>query len=230
SYTCSVLGILFMRAKFQEERTEAPRKIWHEVGEGLVWLWRDPLLRFLAILGWGLFMPSIGFPLILIVLAQNLHASPLTIGILFGTGGVGSIVGALLTNPLQKRFTFGRIMIGAAWIWAISWLGLAIAPNVWVLGLANGISFIIVPIYLSVSFSYRLIVIPDHLQGRVQSVYRLLSFGSQPLGFALTGFLISWIGPIWTVVVLFVPQGIFALAATFNRPLRQAPVLSELAQ
>ncbi len=230
SYACSVLGILFMRAKFQGERTEAPRKIWHEIGEGVIWLWREPLLRFLAILGWGLVMPSIGFPLILIVLAQGLHAQPLAIGILFGTGGVGSIVGALLTNPLQKRFTFGQVMIGSAWVWAISWLALAIAPNLWVLGIANGISFIIVPIYLSVSFSYRLIVIPDHLQGRVQSVYRLLSFGSQPLGFALTGFLISWIGPVWAVVVLFVPQGVFALIATFNRPLRKAPKLGEITQ
>lgn len=229
SYVCSVLGILFMRAKFQKERSEAPRKIWHEMREGLAWLWHDPLLRFLALLTWGLVMPSIGFSLILIILAQNLHASPLAIGILFGTGGIGSIVGALLTNVLQKRFTFGHVLIGSAWVWSISWLGLAIAPNLWILGLANGISFIIVPIYFSVSASYRLIVIPDHFQGRVQSIYRLLSFGSQPLGFALTGFFISWIGPVWTVVVLFAPQGLFALVATFNRPLRKAPLLGDLA-
>lgn len=230
SYACSVLGILFMRAKFQGERSEAPRKIWQEIGEGLAWLWHDPLLPFLAILTWGLVMPSIGFTLILIVLAQNLHASPLAIGILFGTGGIGSIVGALLSNPLQKRFTFGHVMIGAAWVWAISWLGLAIVPNLWMLGIANGISFIIVPIYISINFSYRLIVIPDHLQGRVQSIFRLLSFGSQPLGFALTGLLISWLGPVWAVVVLFIPQGILALAATLNRPLRAAPALSDLVE
>lgn len=230
SYVCSVLGLLWIRAQFQNERTEAPRHIWHEIGEGLVWLWRDPLLRFLAILTGGLVMPSIGFPLILIVLAQNLHASPLAIGVLFGTGGVGSIVGAFLTNPLQKRFTFGQVMIGSTWVWAISWLALAIAPNLWVLGIANGISFIIAPIYFSVSFSYRLLVIPDQLQGRVQSIYRLLSFGSQPLSFAITGFLISWLGPIWAVVILFVPQGAFALAATFHRQLRKAPTLSHIAQ
>lgn len=230
SYACSVLGIFLMRAKFQSERTEAPRKIWHEIGEGVIWLWREPLLRFLAILGCGLVLPSIGFSLILIVLAENLHATPLAIGILFGTGGVGSIVGALLTDPLQKRFTFGQVMIGAAWVWAVSWLALAVAPNLWILGIANGISFIIVPIYISVGFSYRLIVIPDHLQGRVQSVFRLLSFGSQPLGFALTGFLIQWVGPVWAVVVLFVPQGFFALLATFNRPLRAAPALRDLAR
>ena len=229
SYVCSVLGLLFIRARFQEERSEEPRRIWQEIGEGLLWLWRAPLLRFLALLAFGLIMPSIGFTLILIVLAQRLHASSLMIGILFASGGVGSILGTFLTNPLQKRFTFGQMTIGSAWVWSISWLALAIAPNLLILGIANTLSFIIVPIYLSVQYSYRLLAVPDHLQGRVQSVYRLLSFGSQPLGLALTGFLIQWIGPIWTVIVLFVPQGLFALAATLYRPLRNAPSLDQMA-
>lgn len=191
-------------------------------------MWHDALLRFLALLAFCLIMPSIGFSLILITLAQSLDASPLVIGILFGGGGVGSIVGALLTAPLQRRFSFGQLTIGSAWVWAISWLALAIAPNILVLGIANAVSFIIVPIYMSVQFSYRLIVIPDQLQGRVQSVYRLLSFGCQPIGLALAGFLIQWLGPIWTVIVLFIPQGLIALVATCYRPLRQAPALSEL--
>ncbi|HET8841436.1 MAG TPA: MFS transporter [Ktedonobacteraceae bacterium] len=230
SYVCSVLGLLFVRAHFQDERTEPTRKIWHEIGEGFLWLWHEPVLRFLAILACGLIMPSIGFSLILITLAQNQHASSLVIGILFASGGVGSILGAFLTDPLQKRFTFGQLTIGTAWVWAVSWLALAIAPNTLILGFANAVSFIIVPIYMSTQFSYRLIVIPDALQGRVQSIYRLLSFGSQPLGLALTGFLIQWLGPIWTVVVLFFPQGIFALAATLYRPLREAPSLTDLAR
>lgn len=230
SYVCSVLGLFFVRARFQDERNGPPRKIWQEIGEGFRWLWHEPVLRFLAILACGLIAPSIGFSLILITLAQSQHASSLVIGILFASGGVGSILGAFLTDPLQKRFTFGQLTIGSAWVWAISWLALAIAPNTFVLGIANAATFIVVPIYMSVQFSYRLIVIPDSLQGRVQSIYRLLSFGSQPLGLALTGFLIQWLGPIWAIIVLFFPQGLFALAATFYRPLRETPSLANLAK
>ncbi|HZO72899.1 MAG TPA: MFS transporter [Ktedonobacteraceae bacterium] len=228
SYICSVLSIFFIRTSFQEQRVEEPRRIWREIGEGLHFIWRDALLRFLAILMWGLVAPTIGFTLILIVLAQRFDASPVAIGILFASGGMGSIVGALLTHPLQRRFTFGQMTIGSAWVWSISWLGLAIAPNLWILGLANGLNFIIVPIYFSVQYSYRLLVVPDQLQGRVQSVFRLLSFGTQPLGLALTGALIQWLGPVWTVLALFVPQGLFTLIATFYRPLRKAPALAEL--
>ena len=179
-----------MRARFQEERTEEPRKIWHEIGEGLLWLWHEHVLRFMALLTLGLVFPTVGFTLILIVRAQNLHATPLAIGMLFASGGVGSIAGAVLKNPLQKRFAVGPLTIGSAWVWAVSWLALAVAPNLWVLGVANGVSFIVVPTFYSVLFSYRLIAIPDHLQGRVLSVFRLLPVGSQPLGLALTGLLI----------------------------------------
>lgn len=230
SYACSVLSIFLMRVRFQEERVEEPRNIWYEIGEGLLWLWREHLLRFLALLTLILVFSTVGFMLILIVLAQNLHATPLAIGMLFASGGGGSIIGAVLSGPLQKRFTFGHLTIGAAWVWAVSWLALAVAPNLWVLGIANGVSFIVVPIFYSVQSSYRLIAIPDHLQGRVQSVFRLLSLGSQPLGLALSGLLIQWIGPSQTVVVLFVPQALIALVATLNVRLRVLPALSELAR
>jgi MFS family permease len=230
SYVCSVLGLLFMRAKFQGERTQGQRHIWKEIGEGLVWLWRTPVLRFLAILYWGLGTPVYGYALILIILAQSLHATPFVIGAIFASSGIGSIAGSFLETPLQKHITFGWLIIWSAWIWAITWLAFAIAPNPLVLGIAVAGSFIIVPIFNATQFSYRLIVTPDHLQGRVNSVFRLLAFGGQPLSLLLTGVLIQWIGPIWTVVVLFVPQGIAALAATLYQPLRETPFLSEVAR
>jgi MFS family permease len=230
SYVCSVLGLLFMRAKFQGERTQAPRHIWKEIGEGLFWLWRDPVLRFLAVLYLGLGTPVYGYALILITLAQGLHASSFVIGAILACGGVGSIVGSLLAAPLQRRIPFGWLTIWSAWIWTISWLAFAIAPNPLVLGIAVAVSFIIVPIFNATQFSYRLIVTPDHLQGRINSVFRLVAFGGQPLSLLVTGLLIQWIGPIWAVVVLFVPQGLASLAATFHRPLREMPLLSEVKQ
>jgi hypothetical protein len=46
-----------------------------------------------------------------------------------------------------------------------------------------------------VQVSFRLALIPDALQGRVNSVYRLLSFGAMSFGTALGGLLIDWYGP-----------------------------------
>ena len=221
SYLVSVLSLFFMRTKFQEERESVPMHLWADIGEGLRWLWHHPVLRFVALLTGGITAPVVGYALIIIVLAQSQHASPFTIGLIFACSGIGSIVGALAAAPLQKRFSFGTLMIVSTWIWALTWLFFAIAPNPFVLGLVTALSFIIVPIYTVVQFSYRLAQIPDKLQGRVNSVFRLIAFGSQPIGMAVTGLLIQAIGPILTVVVLFIPQFVLAIAATMNKHLRQ---------
>ena len=227
SYAASVLSLFFIKTKFQEERNPAPIRLWADIREGLSWLWHQPLIRFIALLTGGITMPVIGYALILIVLAQGQHASSFAIGLIFACGGIGSIVGSLLVTPLEKRFSFPQLMIGSTWVWALTWLLFAIAPNPFILGVVTSLSFIIVPIYTSVQFGYRLALIPDHLQGRVNSVFRLIAVGGEPIGLVVTGVLLQAIGPFSTVLVLFVPQLILSIAATFNKHLRNARSIKE---
>ena len=221
TYCASILSLFFIRKDFQEARDVKPLRLWAEIGEGLSWLWHAPVVRFIALLTGGLILPVTGYSLILIVIAQGQHASDFTIGLILAAGGIGSILGAMLVGPLQRRFRFGHLMIVSTWMWALSWLLFIVAPNPFMLGVAVSLSFIVVPIYMSVQFGYRLSIIPDHLQGRVNSVFRLVAFGSEPLGMALTGILLQAVGPITTVLVLFVPQGILAVVATFSKHFRR---------
>jgi len=220
SYIVSVLSLFFIKAQFQEEREVEPLHLWKEIGEGFSWLWHNPMIRFIALLTSGLILPVVGYGLIIIVLAQKQHATSFEIGLILAGGGVGSIVGAMIVAPLRRRFGFGKMMIGSTWLWALTWLFFALAPNPLLLGVATALSFIVVPIYMSVQFGYRLSIIPDHLQGRVNSVFRLIAFGSEPIGLALTGFLIQAIGPVHTVLVLFAPQLVLAIVATFSKHFR----------
>src|SRR5438105_375401 len=72
----------------------------------------------------------------------------------------------------------------------------AIAPSPLLFGVIAAGQWITGPIYNAVQFSYRLALIPDALQGRVNSVFRLLAFGFQPLGAALSGVLLQSIGAL----------------------------------
>src|SRR5258708_21210261 len=121
SYAVSVVLLFFIKTTFQNKREAPPQKLWIEVMEGLTWLWHNPLIRYIAILTCGLTTPCVGYGLILIVMAQRQHATPFTIGLIFAAGGVGSVIGALLASPLEKRFGFTRMMIGTTSSWAISW-------------------------------------------------------------------------------------------------------------
>jgi hypothetical protein len=104
----------------------------------------------------------------------------------------------------------------------------AIAPNIIVLGLLLAVSFLVGPIYNVVQLSYRMAIIPDELQGRVNSMFRLIAFGGQPLGLALTGILIQRLGVIVTILICAVGMAIFAVAATVNTHVRTVRPLSEI--
>src|SRR5205085_7422773 len=97
---------------------------------------------------------------------------------------------------------------------------LAFAPHYWVLGLITGLSWMTGPVYNVVQFSYRVSLIPDTLQGRVNSVFRLTAFGFQPLGAVVAGALIERFGVI--VAIAFFSVWYFALAilTSVNRDVR----------
>jgi predicted MFS family arabinose efflux permease len=222
SYTVSVASLLFIRTAFQGERCAARRSLQAEIGEGLIWLWRQPLIRYIAFLTGGLNFVTAGFPLMLIVIAQRQGASPAVIGLIFAIEGIGTILGAVVAVRLQKRVRYGPAIIGSVWIWTLIWPLYAIAPNPLLLGVFAAAGAITGPLYDVVQFSYRLSIIPDALQGRVNSVFRLLAFGFQPLGFTLTGVLLQSFGPVPTVLAAAgVLMGLAALT-TLNPHVRQA--------
>ena len=233
SFLASAVSLRFVRAGFGGERAAAADGagggLWAEVREGLVWLWREPLVRFLALLTGGINLCGFGYSLILIVFAQRLGASAATIGLIFASSGAGSVLGALASGPLQRRYSFRQIVVGTNWVLALTWPLYIVAPNALALGVVNAIIFVAVPIYMGAQYSYRLALIPDALQGRVNSAFRLVSYGVQPLSLALTGALLEGIGPAATVWVLFVPQVALALVAMLNGPLRHAGRFAEAA-
>jgi len=95
----------------------------------MIWLWRHPVIRTIALLMGGLVFVDDGMRLIIIVLAQHQGASSLTIGLIFGIGGIGGIVGALLGALVQRRLSFGKVIIGAFWAFALIWPLYALAPS-----------------------------------------------------------------------------------------------------
>ncbi|HZC06555.1 MAG TPA: MFS transporter, partial [Ktedonobacterales bacterium] len=95
SYAASVISLFFMRATFQGEHTAPRRRLYVEIAEGMRWLWRNPLIRYMAFLtGVSNFVGNGAF-LIAIVIAQEVqHASSFAIGLIFAIGSIGGIIGS----------------------------------------------------------------------------------------------------------------------------------------
>jgi predicted permease len=82
----------------------------------------------------------------------------------------------------------------------------------------------------AVILGYRVAMVPDRLQGRVNSVARMLAQLGAPLGPLLAGLLLAVLSTRQTDLILTAWFAAIALWATLSPSIRAAPELSELAE
>ena len=175
--------------------TEKPREkinFKSEIKEGFKWLWAHPLLRPMAIiLG---FMNGVGSMVTAtyILFAQEvLKTSVFVFAVLGMAAAVGGIIGGLLAPKISEICGSGPSL----------WITLILAPVgtaiigftstwqvVWVVTVFQTISAIL---WNTITVSLRQSIIPSHLLGRVNSVYRFFAWGSIPIGMFLGGGLVA---------------------------------------
>lgn len=185
-------------------------------------------LPFMAVLTGGINCINAASPLLLIVLARNMGAGEAAIGTIFSIGALGGILGSLVGGRVQKRFRFGQVITGVLWTLALLFPLYRVAPNIIVLGAIAACMWMMAPIYNVVQFSYRLALIPDALQGRVNSTFRLLAFGFQPLGAALSGVLLEYVGTTGAIACFGGWLLGLAILTTLNGHVRNARPIEEM--
>ena len=225
AYSVSIASLVSIRTDLRTTAKPAHRDLGREIADGMRWLWSKPIIRYMAFLTGGYNLVNAGAPLIIIVLAKQLGASDAEVGVIFSIGGAGGIVGSIIGGGIQKRFTFGQVITALVWLNAGLFALYAVVPSPLLLGAISAAIFVLMPIYNVVQFSYRVALIPDELQGRVNSTFRLLAFGFMPVGAALAGSVIERLGVMSALVVFTLWQVGLALATTFNRHIRRAPRL-----
>lgn len=222
TYGVSVATLLGIRARFDRERPAVKRELRHEVAEGLRWLWATPLIRFMAFLTGGINLVNAAIPLLLIVRAKELGANAAQIGVVFSLAGIGGILGSLVGGRIQRRFRFGQVIVACMALEAALFPLYALMPSYYSLSIVAGATALLAPVYNVVQFSYRLSIIPDGLQGRVNSVFRLLAFGFMPAGAALSGLFLERLGTLATVLAFWCVLIALAAATAANRHVRDA--------
>lgn len=221
-FTLSMLCVWRMRTRFDPPPATARPDLKREIGEGLRWLWHERLVRDMALITGVLNFVQSAVPLLLIVLAQRLAASEQQIGLIFSVAGVGGVGGALVGATVRQRFSFGQVIAGTLALQALVFPLFGLAGSALVLGIAYGIFSFVAPIYNVVQFSHRITMIPDGLQGRVNSAFRFIAMGLNPVGAAACGVLLEHAGPGWTVGLFSVVMAGVAVAAALDPWVRNA--------
>jgi len=208
--------IFGLTGSFLPKGTHSAGKIrWREeMGEGFGWLWRHRLLRTLALmLGAMNLLSAVAF-IVMVLFVQEVLG--LYEGWQFGVVITGAAVGAVLGSMVVERIT-QRLSAGTSLLVAIVGMGLtniaigltSWAVVVWCSLLVGGV-FIVMWNVITVSLRQR--IIPDHLLGRVNSVYRFFGWGTISLGTLFGGVLVSVVEPFlgreWALRTPFLLAGV----------------------
>jgi MFS family permease len=196
-WAAAVGALLLLRGSFAVSREE-PTTLRADVAEGLRYLWRHRLLRTLAAMtGLFNFATNATFAVFVLFAVGPDSAMGLTeagYGLLFATIAAGSLVGALLADPLIRRLGRPRSLfvgllggVGTVGVAALTTNPLVIAAAFLLGGLTNAL-------WNVVAVSLRQRITPDRILGRINSSYRLVAWGTRPLGAAAGGLLGELLG------------------------------------
>jgi MFS family permease len=196
-WAAAVGALLLLRGGFSVPRRE-PTTLRADVAEGLRYLWRHRLLRTLAAMT-GLFNLATNATFAVFVLYavgphSAMHLTEAGYGLLFATIAAGSLVGAILADPIIRRLGRSRSLalgilggVGTVGIAAVTTSPPVIAAAFLVGGLGNAV-------WNVVAVSLRQRITPDRILGRINSSYRLVAWGTRPLGAAAGGLLGQLLG------------------------------------
>jgi MFS family permease len=229
SYLFSLVSVIAMRTPFQEEVAVPEGRLRSQMTEGFRWLWRQPFLRACAILFAFTNFGGNAVYLFLVVAAARQGLSSAAIGTLIAIYGGLSLVGSLIAPRVQRLLSMRAILVLSMWL-AIGIGVYVIEPNVWLL-IAGLVPFALLnPALNAAVIGYRVAIVPDRLQGRVNSVARLLAQIGAPLGPLVAGLLLGTFSTRVTCLFFTAWFAALALWATLSPPIRAAPELSELAE
>jgi MFS family permease len=201
SFIAVIAGLLLMRPGLLYPATRGGEgRLLEQLAEGLRYSLRTPAILLVLILMAAIGTFGYNFTVVLPLLARNvLHVGSIGFGAMTSAMGVGSLVAALALATLSKA-SRPTLLIGAT---AFSILLAAVAASDWyaltlVLLVALGAASIA---FTATANSTLQITAPDHLRGRVMSLYMLLFAGTTPIGGQLTGAMAERIGVRPTVAI-----------------------------
>lgn len=178
-----------------------------EIAEGLRLVLGNPLLRALAgsSATFNLF-DSVLFSVYVLYMVRALGLSAGAIGLVFGLGGVGGLLGALLVGPITRRVGLGRTLTAAVILAALAEILIAAAggPALVAASILTGAEAIVefgAVIFAINAVTLRQTRTPEQLLGRVNATSRFATWGVGPVGALLGGALGQAVGLRQTVLL-----------------------------
>jgi MFS family permease len=189
-WALALAALAWVPGRYTPVRAEEPSTLRADIVEGLRYLTGHRVLRTLAIMTGASNFASSAVMTVFVLYAVGPDApmglSEFSYGVLNTTIAVGALLGSLIAAGLSRRIGRSRsLALGVVTFTAMCAIP-ALTADPWIIGAVFVISGAGVMIWNVIAVSLRQQITPDRLLGRLNSCYRLLAWGTIPLG-ALAG-------------------------------------------
>jgi len=224
TYVASFVALLFTRDHEKLRAPEDHKPLVHEIGEGLRWVFGNPLLRrIVGTTGMANFFGTIAQTLLPIFVLRELGVSPQMFGIVFSLGAIGGLVGAIATPRIIARLGEARAIpvsaiafsVAPLFLPAISLVPAFAFPLLVVQGFVMSFTILL---YNITQVSFRQRITPPRLLGRMNASIRFVVWGAMPIGALLAGALGTWLGTVptlWIAAIGELLAGLFVVTGPF---------------
>lgn len=193
TYAVGALSVAWLRSPLPAPASQR-RRIVHEIGEGLRFVWRHVAIRVIMI--WG---AAINFSVTLVLVTITLRliragVHPAAIGLIESIAAAAGLAGAVIAPAIVQRSRTGLTTVVTGVVLAVVVVPMAWTTNVAIIGGLLAVGFFLLPANNSGISAYLVSVTPDRLQGRVNAAGGFIANGIQPIAPTIAGALVGAAG------------------------------------
>jgi MFS family permease len=216
SFLVSVLSLAWIRkpeASPKLAKGAAPTSFRAEMWEGIQVVFGNPTIwKIAGSTSTSNLGSNILFAVYLIFAYRVLHLSPGVIGVIFGAGAIGGLVGALSASWIARRIGLGPTLFVTIVLGGLSAILIPLAQYGFAIPLlfaASVVGSFCNPVYNINQVSLRQAITPDRVQGRMNATVRTVIWGTIPIGAFIGGVIGSAYG---LLPAMYLGIGVWILA------------------
>jgi MFS family permease len=189
----SVFFITGIKGKFERpEDINKDQNTSEMIKEGVEWLKNNTLLKRLAIYtGIANFFGSMQFPIMILFAQELIGLNAIQYSFLAYGAAIGGLVGSQVANKINAKLEESKTLLISVALFGIGMFAPYLTTDPFIVAGSFGLSSFGSVLWNVQAVSIRQALIPDNLLGRVNSVYRLLALGLNPIGAIFGGTIVK---------------------------------------
>jgi MFS family permease len=207
AFVVGAIALVSLSGTFRPAAPARDSSVLEDIREGLRYLFGHRLLRTLALMVGVMNLASSAAFAVFVLYAVSpgpMGLNETGFGVLMTTLAAGSLLGSVVVERVERRLGRARLLFVAVLMSGLTLVTPGLTANPYIVGAAFALSGLGVVLWNVVTVSLRQRIVPDRLLGRLNASYRLLAWGSQPVGALLGGV----VGEVFGLPAVFIACGL----------------------